>query len=92
MNTKAKGSRNERRSISLLEQAGYRCTRSAASLRVFDITGIGLVDAVLVQVKTRDWPGKGEMEALKQFPVPANCRKLIHRWRNRQRMPDVREL
>jgi hypothetical protein len=31
-NCKAKGSRNERRSIRLLEAAGYACTRAAASL------------------------------------------------------------
>jgi len=92
MNTKAKGSRNEHRSIALLEAAGYRCTRSAGSLGEWDIIGIGSTDVVLCQVKTRDWPGTAEMEALKLFPAPANCRKLVHRWRDRQRLPDVREI
>ena len=32
MNAKAKGTRNEHRSMAVLEAAGYRCTRSAASL------------------------------------------------------------
>ena len=31
-------------------------------------------------------------ETMNLFPVPANCRKLIHRWRDRQRLPDVKEL
>jgi len=89
---KRKGARNERRSIALLEAAGYRCTRAAASLGAWDIIGIGTVDIVLVQVKTRDWPGAAEWEALKLFPAPPNCRKLVHRWRDGQRMPDVKEI
>lgn len=92
MNAKAKGSRNEHRSIALLEAAGYRCTRSAGSLGEWDIIGVGSTDVVLCQVKTRDWPGAAEMETLKLFPAPANCRKLVHRWRDRQRLPDVREI
>lgn len=92
MNRKAKGTRNEHRSIALLEAAGYRCTRAAASLGVFDIIGISATDIVLVQVKTRDWPGSAEMESISLFTVPPNARKLVHRWRHRQRTPDVREV
>lgn len=91
-NTKKKGTRNEHRSMALLEAAGYRCTRSAASLGEWDIVGIGTKDMVLVQTKTRDWPGSVEMETLRNFPVPPNCRKLVHRWRDRQRLPDVMEM
>ena len=90
MNGKAKGTRNEHRSMAILEAAGYRCTRSAASLGEWDIVGVGSTDVVLVQVKTRDWPGKPEMETLKLFPAPQNCKKLIHRWRHRARVPDVK--
>jgi len=92
MNRKRKGTRNEHRSIRLLEAAGYRCTRSSASLGVFDIIGVGSTDVVLVQVKTRDWPGAVETEAISAFPAPANARKLVHRWRTRERLPDVREV
>ena len=92
MSSKSKGTRNEHRSIKLLEADGYRCCRSAASLGTWDIVGIGPVDCVLVQTKTRDWPGSVEMEALYSFPCPANCRKLVHRWRDGKRLPDVREL
>jgi len=76
----------------LLEAAGYACTRAAASLGAWDIIAIGSADVVLVQVKTRDWPGSVEMETLRLFSAPANARKLIHRWRDRQRLPDVQEL
>ena len=92
MNAKRKGTHNEHRSIALLESAGYRCSRSAASLGEWDIIAIGPSDVMLVQVKTRDWPGNAEMERLKLFPAPANCRKLVHRWRARQRTPDVWEI
>jgi Holliday junction resolvase len=92
VNAKRKGTKNEHRSIVLLEAAGYACTRAAASLGAWDIIGIGSTDMVLLQVKTRDWPGTVEMETLKLFSAPANCRKLIHRWRDRQRLPDVREV
>jgi Holliday junction resolvase len=61
-NCKAKGTRNEHRSIALLEATGYACCRSAASLGAWDIIGIGSTDVVVVQVKTRDWPGSVEME------------------------------
>ena len=78
--------------MALLASAGYSCTRAAGSLGLFDVVGIGSTDVVLVQVKTRDWPGSVEMEQLKLFACPLNCRKLVHRWRDRRRMPDVREL
>ena len=32
MNCKGKGTRNEHRSIAILEAAGYRCTRSGGEL------------------------------------------------------------
>jgi len=92
MNTKRKGSRAEYKSIKLLEAAGYRCTRAAASLGVFDIIGVGQADVVLVQVKSNRWPGAGEMETIARFAAPTNCRKLIHVWRDRRPEPEVREI
>lgn len=92
MNSKAKGTRNEHRSMALFEATGYACTRSGASLGAWDFIGIGTLDIVLVQVKTRDWPGSAEMETLRGFLCPPNCRRIIHRWRHRQRLPDVKEL
>lgn len=92
MNCKRKGTRNERRSIQILEASGYRCTRSSASLGVFDVIAIGSTDVILCQVKTRDWPGSVEMENIKLFPAPSNARKLVHRWRHGASIPDVREV
>ncbi len=92
MNAKAKGTRNEHRSIAILEAAGYRCTRAAASLGEWDIVGIGASDIVLVQCKTGRWPLSVEIEMLKGFPAPSNCKKLVHRWMPRQRLPEVKEL
>jgi Holliday junction resolvase len=92
MNAKRKGSRNEHRSIAILEAAGYSCTRAAASLGVFDIIGISAADIVLCQVKTNSWPGSVEMEAIKLFTAPPNARKIVHRWQDRKSLPDVREV
>jgi Holliday junction resolvase len=39
--SKRKGTRNEHRSIALLEASGYHCTRSAGSLGDWDIVAIG---------------------------------------------------
>lgn len=92
MNAKAKGARNEHRTIELLESGGYRCTRAAASLGVFDIVAIGETDILLIQTKSNRWPSKTEMERIEEFPAPANCRKLIHVWKDRQNMPLVKEV
>ncbi|HEY6343793.1 MAG TPA: hypothetical protein VIY49_20045 [Bryobacteraceae bacterium] len=92
MNTAAKGSHNEHRSIRSLEADGYRCKRAAGSLGAWDVVAIGLADLPLVQVKTRDRPGTVETEKLRAFPTPANCRKILHRRRHRQRRPDTREI
>lgn len=90
MNTKRKGARAEHKSMKVLEAEGYSCVRAAASLGVFDIVGIRSSDVALVQVKTRDWAGSAETESIRLFPAPPNARKLIHRWRDRCRVPDVK--
>lgn len=92
MNCKAKGNRNEHKTMAILEAAGYACTRSSASLGVFDVVGISSDDIVCVQVKSNQWPGTIEMEMIRDFVVPSNCRKIVHRWRDGQRLPDVREV
>jgi hypothetical protein len=62
------------------------------SLGEWDLVGLGPTDVVLVQVKTRDWPGTRERAVLADFPVPPMTRKICHRWRDRQRFPDVQML
>lgn len=91
-NAKRKGTKNEHKSMAILEAAGYRCTRAAGSLGVFDIVGVGVQGVVLVQVKTNCWPGVLEIEAIREFPTPANAVKLLHRWRDYAKVPDVKEV
>ncbi len=46
MNTKAKGTRNERRGMWLVEASGYAATRAAASLGAWDIIIISSTDVL----------------------------------------------
>ncbi|MGH9404382.1 MAG: hypothetical protein ACRD3D_00940 [Terriglobia bacterium] len=92
MNAKAKGTRNEHRTMRLLESAGYSCTRAAASLGAWDVIGVGPTDVVLVQVKSNRWPDAAETETMRGFACGPLVRKLVLRWRDRQRFPDVRIL
>jgi Holliday junction resolvase len=92
MNTKRKGSKNERRSRRLLEAQGYAVTRAAASLGAFDLIAICARNILLVQVKSNRWPCAAEVEQMRAFGAPKVARKVIHRWRDRARAPDVRVL
>ena len=90
--SKRKGTRAEHRSRRLLEAAGFSVTRAAGSLGEFDLVGVNGSCFVLVQVKCNRPPGPLERGALADFRCPANCQKLVHVWRDRQRQPDVIEL
>ncbi len=92
LNTARKGSRAEHKSMALLESQGYVCTRAAASKGAWDVIGCRAADVCLCQVKVRDWPDLVEMLRLEEFPCPPGTKKLIHRWRDRAQVPDVREL
>lgn len=92
VNTSRKGRRREHQSRALLEAQGYVVIRSAASLGRFDLVAVGPADILLIQVKANRWPSADELAELRAFPTPANCRRLVHRWRDRQASPDVREL
>jgi len=91
-NAKAKGSRNELRTAKLLEESGYVCTKAGGSLGCWDLIAVGPVDVVLAQVKSNRWPPKQEMETMRNFVIPPGVRKLVVRWRDYQKLPDVREL
>jgi hypothetical protein len=66
--------------------------KAGASLGAFDVIGISSRDIVLVQCKSNRWPLPTEVEAMQLFPAPSNAKKLIHRWDDRKRTPQVREL
>ncbi len=61
-NAKAKGTKNEHKTIRLFEAAGYACMRAGASLGVFDVICVGSQDIVLVQCKTNRWASPAECE------------------------------
>jgi Holliday junction resolvase len=92
MHAKAKGTRREYASKQPLEAAGYTVFRMAGSHGLFNLIGISATDIVLVQVKSRDWPSRAEREAITAFSAPRPCRKLVHRYRDGQRQPDIWEL
>ena len=92
MNTKAKGSKRELKSMRLLEAAGYSVTKSGASLGLWDLVAVSATDFILVQVKSNRQPPPAEREQLEEFRCPPNCRKLIHVWKDYARQPLVKEL
>ena len=73
MNTKKKGSKNERKAKTILEQAGYVCTKSGASLGLFDIIAENPLGIRHVQVKSNRIPDPVEREDMvnmrKQLPA-----------------------
>ena len=90
--TKAKGNRNEKKSIVMMEALGYRCTKSSASLGLWDFVGYNRHHWVCVQVKSNRNPAKMEMDILKEEEVPPNTSKLLHVWVDYARYPEVTEL
>lgn len=90
-NPKAKGSRNERKTMRWLEDTyGCLCMKSGGSLGMWDVIGIGPLGTYLVQVKSNRWPGKAEMEKLQWFHRNDKIFKLVHRWDDRASEPQVR--
>lgn len=92
MNCKAKGNRQEHRTIARLEGEGYQCTRAAGSLGLFDVVAIGPDDVLLVQVKSNRRPGAAEMNAIAGFKAAPICKKLVYIWKDRQSVPVIIEL
>ena len=87
--SKRKGTRNEHRSMRLLEASGYSVTRAAASLGVWDLVGISATGFCVVQVKSNRPSSPAERETLASFQCPPDCWRLIHVWKDRARAPVV---
>ena len=85
MNTKAKGTRNEHKTMRCLEAIGYACTRAAASLGLWDVIAIGAHDVRCIQVKSNRWPGSVEMEALELFECPRCVSREVWRWDDQEK-------
>lgn len=92
MNAKRKGTAREYRSMRLLETVGYSVFCMAGSHGLVDLIGVSPTDIVFVQCKSRDFLYDAEREVLEAFKTLANCRKLCHRWKDGQRLPDAVEL
>lgn len=91
-NCKGKGTRLELKTMRYLEPLGYSCSRSAASLGVWDVIAIGETDALgvkLIQVKANRRPGSVEMETLQTFRCPSNCSREVWVWKDHARAPKV---
>ena len=92
MNKKAKGNRNEYKTMRMLEAVGYICFRMAGSLGVFDLIAVCSTDILFVQVKSNRIPSRAEMETIKSFACPPPARKLIYVWQDRKPIPIIKEL
>jgi len=94
MNCKAKGTRLERKTIKMLQSAGYICVRSAASLGPFDLVAINHLGIRCIQVKANAWPRPEEREALQlaaQSMPPSVCVECW-RWNDGARKPLIKTL
>jgi len=92
INRKAKGNRNEYRTMDYLKEKGYKVTRAAASLGEWDVIAISATDVQLVQVKSNRWPRSDEMKKLNAFPCPKYVRRVLHRWDDWVSEPKIRIL
>src|SRR5579859_386123 len=92
MNRKAKGARLERKSRALLESLGYICTRSAASLGLWDVVAISDREVLLIQIKSNRPCPRQELERFQSLSVATCVRKLIHVWRDFSPRPEVVEV
>jgi Holliday junction resolvase len=92
MNRKAKGNRNEYKSMRLLEAIGYICFRMAGSFGIFDLIAVSPTDILFIQVKSNRMPSRAELNTIKSFACPFSTRKIIHVWQDRNSTPIVKEL
>jgi len=94
INAKAKGARLERKTIKMLQSAGYQCIRSAASLGPFDIVAMNHLGIRCIQIKANDWPRPGEREDLRAAAIglPPNARIECWRWNDGDRKPIIKLL
>lgn len=91
MNKKAKGNRNEYKTMRMLEAIGYVCFRMAGSIGVFDVIAVSATDILFVQVKSNRMPSRSELDAIEGFICPLPARKMIHVWKDRDSIPIVKE-
>ena len=92
MKTKRKGNRNEHKSMQRHLNSGAFCIRAAGSGGLFDFLACYSTHCLFIQVKSNRWPESPEMAALSQFPTPAYGQKIIERWDDYAKEPQIREV
>jgi Holliday junction resolvase-like predicted endonuclease len=92
VNLAHKGRRLEWRSRRWLEEMGYCVIRSARSGGPWDLVAVNDHEVLFVQVKANGWPERAELEAMAAWPTPPGTRRLIHRWDDYARSPQVRSV
>lgn len=92
MNSKAKGNRNELKTVHLLKSIGYTCTKSGGSLGIWDVIALHPTHMRLIQVKSNDPPGPAEREKLMLHRAPMGASKEIWIWVDRESRPKVEVL
>jgi len=90
----AKGYRNEKRSRELLESEGALVVEARGSHGLWDLVALwpDTDQAAVVQVKTNRPPGRAEMQAMTALRVPSFCKKLLHIWKDRVKLPEIIEI
>jgi Holliday junction resolvase len=85
-NAKAKGAKNELRTVKYLEARGYLCTKSGGSLGAFDIIALSRNNLLCVQVKSNMWPCPAERQVLRESlaKLPENAYVECWRWEDGQ--------
>ena len=74
----------------ILEAAGYRCTRAAGSLGLFDVVAVGATDIRLIQVKCGSARlSLAEREAIAGCRVPPAVSREYWRFPPRARVPII---
>lgn len=87
LNAKRKGTRAERKAITLLEAAGFVCTKAGGSLGLFDVIAISGETVKCIQVKSNGYCSRIERAELVHLAVPANVTKEIWRFPDYCRAP-----
>lgn len=90
MNTARKGRRLEHKSIKIYQAQNFEVMRAAGSKGLWDFIATSEHNVVFVQVRSGQWPSKKDQARLAAFKAPRSAIRELHRWRARQRLPDVK--
>ncbi len=86
-----KGRRAEYKTVKVLEEAGYECTRTPGSKGRFDVIAWDDYSVIFIQVKIDCLPSSKEIKKLKlpPFPKMRNCTREVWIWETGNPEPEV---